>query len=162
MTPPIIGPDAFRRLLGAFASGVTVVTTRDPDGAPAGMTASAFSSVSLDPPLVLVCIANDSGLHDVLRAAPRFAVNVLADDQAALSVRFAGARSQRFTGVAIAETGGESPPLLGGAAAYLVCETTAVHPGGDHAIFVARVVAGESFDRPPLLHFRGEYRQLAE
>lgn len=156
-----VDPTTFRHLLGAFASGVTVVTTRDADGHPAGMTASAFCSVSLDPPLVLVCVGYASGFHEVLRAIPRFAVNVLAEDQAALSERFAADWSSRFTGVALMHAEGTDLPRLGGTAAYLECETVEVFPGGDHAIFVARVLGGETTDRPPLLHHQGVYRHLA-
>lgn len=156
-----VDPVTFRHLLGAFASGVTVVTARDPGGQPAGMTASAFCSVSLEPPLVLVCVGYASGFHEVLKATPRFGVNVLAADQATLSVRFAGDASTRFTGVALEPDTGDDLPRIGGTTAFLVCETVEVFPGGDHAIFVARVLEGEVSDRPPLLHHQGAYRRLA-
>ena len=155
-----VSPDTFRHLLGAFASGVTVMTTREPGGTAAGMTASAFCSLSLSPPLVLVCVAHESGFHDTLRAAQQFAVNILAEDQAALSERFAGTWTERFTGVVMAVDRPDRPPLIGGTAGYLLCETVDVHPGGDHAIFVARVVGGEAHGRPPLLHVHGTYRRL--
>ena len=161
MTEPTVDPLTFRQLLGAFASGVTVLTTRDPSGAPAGMTASAFCSVSLEPPLVLVCVGHEAGFYDVLRASPGFGVNILAAGQAEISERFAGDWSRRFTGVALAADEGDRPPLIGGVAAWLHCETVDILPAGDHAIFVARVLAGAVSDRPPLIHVRGAYRELA-
>lgn len=156
-----VGPDTFRLLLGSFPSGVTVLTTRHPDGTPLGMTASAFCSVSLDPPLVLVCVGLASGLVDALRARPHFAVNILADDQETLSEQFAGERTSRFTGVGLALADGDDLPLLSGTAGWLRCETTDVLPGGDHAIFLARVLDGATFPRAPLIHCRGAYGRLA-
>lgn len=160
MPPTGVDSATFRHLLGAFPSGVTVVTARAPDGSAAGMTASAFCSLSLEPPLVLVCVGLASGFHDVLRTAGRFAVNVLAEDQAALSERFAGEWSDRFTGVGLAAGEGTAPPLIGGSAAHLICATTAIVPGGDHAIFVARVLEGRAFPRRPLIHHGGGYHRL--
>lgn len=151
-----IGPDDYRQLLGQFATGVTVVTTRDREGRPAGMTASALSAASLDPPLLLVCVSRTTDFHDVLRAADRFVVNVLANDQVELSRRFATDGIDRFAGVRHT-AGGAGAPLLEGVTAHIFCEREAVRDAGDHSIFLARVTGGQAFERAPLLHYRGHY-----
>ncbi len=157
MTP--VSAARFRTLLGSFASGVTVVTTRVGD-APAGMTATAVASVSLDPPLLLVCVGRDSDFHAAITQAAAFAVNVLADDQERLSRQFADAAlPDRLTGVPH-RTDGHGLPLLDGAAAHIVCRMRATHEAGDHTIVVGEVVDGTTYPKAPLLHFRGGYRRL--
>ncbi|HET9150514.1 MAG TPA: flavin reductase family protein [Gemmatimonadales bacterium] len=161
MTPPGDGvpPSLFRQLLGRFATGVAVVTTTGPDDVPIGMTANSVASVSLSPPLVLICIERSAALHDLLLAAPRFAVNVLAEDQEELSRRFATPDVARFDGVGyrLSERG---LALLDGAVAHIECEQEAAHAAGDHTILLGRVVAGDAHEHRPLLYFRGGYTAL--
>lgn len=154
---PSVDADTFRRLLGSFASGVTVVTAVDAAGAPAGMTASAVASVSLDPPLMLACVAKDAEFHRAMRDAPGFAVHVLRADQADLSRRFAVKGGDKFAGSDIVLEPGR-PPLLRSALARIVCERYGAFEAGDHTIFLGRVTGGDAMEGEPLLHFRGVYR----
>ncbi len=151
---------AFRQLLGRFPTGVTVLTARGADGRPVGMTANSFTSVSLVPPLVLVCIDHDAGFHRELTQCDTFAVNVLAQDQEAVSRRFANPHEDRFDGVGYA-TSPRGNLLLDGCLAHLECVPRARHEAGDHTIVVAEVVAGEARDGRPLCYFRGGYAALA-
>jgi flavin reductase (DIM6/NTAB) family NADH-FMN oxidoreductase RutF len=157
-----ITADAFRDALAAWASGVTIVTSRHGETIH-GMTVSAFSSVSLDPPLVLVCADKGSDTHAVIAASGCFAVNVLARDHEALSNKFAVKKDEhlRFEGVAhgALETGA---PLLDDALVGIDCRVEAAHDAGDHVIYVGRVVALRSGEGEPLLYYRGRYRGLAE
>jgi flavin reductase (DIM6/NTAB) family NADH-FMN oxidoreductase RutF/pimeloyl-ACP methyl ester carboxylesterase len=156
------GSDArtFRDALGCFATGVTVVTAFCPDGTPIGLTANSFTSVSLDPPLLLVCIANNAGSAPFLREAERFAVNVLQIGQQPTSNRFAGKGEDRFAATPW-ETGEFGTPVLTGSLSSFECIRDAVHDGGDHFLLVGRVVKA-IFEprRDPLLYFRGKYRKL--
>ena len=154
-----IDPDTFRAVLGRFASGVTVVTARGTDGRDAGMTVSAFCSLSLAPPLVLVCIARDASLHDALVPGHPFAVNVLAAGQEALSRRFSGADVNRFDGIGYSR-GQTDVALLDDTLAHLECRVAALHPGGDHTICVGEVVTAAVRPDRPLLYYRGGYAQL--
>ena len=162
----MIGPDDFRRLLGHFASGVTVVTTRDSQGRPAGLTASAFTSVSLNPPMILVCVAQNAQSYEALQGADRFAVNILGQGQETLSNRFAtksSSAAEKFEGIGY-KPGMLGLPILADALASLECTTIHAYPGGDHTIFVGRIEAGASRDgdgAEPLLYYRGRYRQLS-
>jgi flavin reductase (DIM6/NTAB) family NADH-FMN oxidoreductase RutF len=148
--------DAFREALGRFASGVTVVTTRDADGRDRGMTVSAFSSLSLHPPLVLACIGHDATIAGSVSDAEFFGVSVLADDQEQLSRRFADPDADRFDGVPVsrAESG---VALLDGALTHLECRIVARHAAGDHTIIVGQVLAASGRDGRPLVHHRGRY-----
>jgi len=153
---------AFRNALGCFATGVTVVTTVTDAGDPVGLTANAFSSVSLDPPLVLFCLDRASQNLAAFQASGRFAVNVLGDDQRDLSVRFSTTIGDRWDGVAW-EVWATGAPVLSGCLAALDCETEAVHEGGDHVIIVGRVKRLASVvDGKPLLYFRGNYATVEE
>jgi len=147
----------FRRILGHWGTGVAVVTTRLPDGRPWGLTANAFASVSLEPPLVLVCVDLTSDTHAGLRAAGVFAVSVLAADQERLARRFAdGQVGDKFEGIAWrVETSGA--PVLEDVTAWVDCRVHAEHPAGDHSIFVGEVVAGGAAGAAPLLYYRGGY-----
>ncbi|HET7023943.1 MAG TPA: flavin reductase family protein [Gemmatimonadales bacterium] len=152
-------PADFRRLLGHFATGVTVLTTRAPGGGPAGMTVNSLASVSLLPPLLSVSIDRTADVHDVLVHASRFVVNILDAGQEGLSRRFAQSESDRFAGVGWhPSTDGE--PVLDGALAHIECEHFAVHPGGDHTILVGRVTGGATRGGSPLLYYRGGYTGL--
>jgi flavin reductase (DIM6/NTAB) family NADH-FMN oxidoreductase RutF len=156
-----LDPALFRSVLGRFASGVTVVTTRDGDGTDVGMTVSAFCSVSLDPPLVLCCIERVAQMHDVLERAESFAINILADDQEAVSRRFSEHEEERFAGIGY-ERGQSGVALLSGALAWLECRTFARHDGGDHTIVVGEVEYAEARNGAPLLYYRGGYNQLGQ
>jgi flavin reductase (DIM6/NTAB) family NADH-FMN oxidoreductase RutF/pimeloyl-ACP methyl ester carboxylesterase len=157
-----VGSDArtLRDALGCFATGVTVVTAMTPEGTPIGLTANSFTSVSLDPPLLLVCIAHSAGSAAALQSAAHFAVNVLQIGQQPASARFAGKGQDRFAATAW-EKGHCGPPVLTGSLGTFECERHAIHEGGDHVILVGRVVRA-TFDarRDPLLYFRGKYRRL--
>ena len=152
---------AFRATLGRFASGVTVLTLRDASGEDRGMTATAFSSLSLDPPLILVCIGNAASIAPSLARATHFAVQVLAADQEALARKFAEKDGDRFGGLT-ARRGIEGLPLLDGVLATLQCRVAARHPGGDHEIVVGEVLDAASHHGEPLLYFRGQYGRLAQ
>jgi flavin reductase (DIM6/NTAB) family NADH-FMN oxidoreductase RutF len=155
-----LDPALFRSVLGRFASGVTVVTTRD-DGLDVGMTVSAFCSVSLEPPLVLCCIERTAEMHDALERAPAFAVNILSDEQEAISRRFSEREEERFDGIGY-ERGQNGVALLAGALAWLECRTFARYDGGDHTIVVGEVEHAEARNGSPLLYYRGGYNQLGQ
>ena len=149
----------FRSVLSRFASGVTVVTAVDGAGTDHGITVSAFSSLSLDPPLVLVCIDRQTVMHGILESATAFAVNVLAAEQEDLARRFSDPDNDRFNGTLFSR-GLNGAAILTGIAAYLECAVTGRCDGGDHTIFLGRVEAAESTDEPPLLYYRGGYARL--
>ncbi len=159
-----VDADAFRAVMSRWPSGVTVVTTRDEDG-PYGMTASSFSSVSLDPPLVSVCIARHLHSHDRIAASGRFAVNILDKDQVDLGLRFAGMLpdvEDRFAGIEVS-TAVTGAPLLAGTLGHLDCRVWRVHDGGDHSIFVGEVLAaGTDPTASPLLYHSRSWGQFAD
>jgi flavin reductase (DIM6/NTAB) family NADH-FMN oxidoreductase RutF len=161
----VIGPDEFRRALGHFATGVTVVTTVDAEGRPAGLTASAVSSLSLAPPLVLVCVSQHANCYPAFQVGGRFAVNVLAADQEAVARRFASSSltgAQKFETVAYHQSA-LGLPVLKDALTELECSILHAYPGGDHTIFVGQVEATESrgdLGREPLLYYRGRFSRL--
>jgi len=153
-------PAEFRQLLGRFATGVTVITLFLPDGRPAGMTASSLASVSLEPPLLSTCIDHDAELYETLRAAPGYAINVLAASQESVSRRFATRHLDRFEGIGYRTSPG-GHPILDGVLAWIDCEQHAAYPGGDHTILVGHVLRGGTTDAAPLIYFRGGYTGLA-
>lgn len=156
MTPfsPVEDATAFRRTLGAFATGVTVVTARRPDGAPVGITANSFASVSLSPPLVLWCPAKASRRYAAFAGAGRFAVHVLAEGQQAACDAFVRAEGG-FDAVPWEDEGGL--PVLGGCLAVLLCERHAVLEAGDHAVILGRVAEARRRDGAPLVFQGGRY-----
>ena len=155
----MISPDDFRQVLSHFASGVTIVTTCDSEWRPTGLTASAFCSVSLDPPLILICVDHKSQSFPHLRESGRFAINILHQGHEQLSRRFASTRLDKFDGVAFA-LGTLGVPLIDAALAFLECRTVSAHVEGDHTIFVGRVESVGVGEGDPLLYFRGRYHQL--
>lgn len=155
----MIDADLFRAVLGRFASGITVITTTDANGTPHGMTVSAFSSLSLDPPLILVCVGNDATMAPVLAAKDSFVVNVLSATQEAVSRRFAGKVDDRFAGVGYHD-GKLGDPVLEDVLAYMQCRIVARHPAGDHVIVVGEVLDAAAFEGKPLLYYRGGYAVL--
>ncbi len=156
-----IDPALFRSVLGRFATGVTVVTARDSDGRDHGMTVSAFSSVSLDPPLVLCCIELRTEMHPVLERAQTFAVNILSASQEALSRRFSERQVERFDGIGDERAQGGAARREG-ALGYLECRLVARHDAGDHSIFIGEVENAEAHRGAPLLYYRGGYNQLGQ
>ncbi len=160
MSSPPIAPTEFRRVMGAVPTTVTVVTIVDDAGVDRAMTVGAFCSLSLDPPLVLVCIGDDATIADAMRSVTHFGVSVLAADQVALSQRFAHTTARTFDGLPHhrAPTG---MLLLDGAAAHLECRVARRHPGGDHTIVVGEVINATDAALAPLLHHRGAYGRLA-
>jgi 4-nitrophenol 2-monooxygenase / 4-nitrocatechol 4-monooxygenase, reductase component len=150
----------FRRALGHFAASVTVVTSKFADDQFGGVTVTAFSSLSLDPPLVLICIDKRARLHDRLQKGGNFAVNILGEDQEVISRRFASSEADPFreTGYSPGATGA---PLIRGAIATVECRIVEVLPGGDHTIIIGEVEATEVREGKPLLYFRGGYGLLA-
>ena len=160
MTVNAVDQAHFRQLLGRFATGVTVITARDAEGRPHGMTANSLSSVSLEPPLILLSIDHEASMHGLLVTSPAFAVNILSASQEAVSRRFAQDREERFDGVGYQESP-RGLVLLDGALAHLECERVATHEAGDHTILVGLVVAGNANEGRPLCYFRGGYASLA-
>ncbi len=149
----------FKKAMSRWASGVTVVTAEH-NGVRHGITVSAFSSLSLDPPLALICIGKSAAVHDTIRKGERFVVNVLSDYQEALSNRFASKVDDRFDGVAL-RTGKLGVPVLEGCLATIECRLHETLPGGDHTIFVGEVVNADIREGSPLMYFEGGYRKLA-
>ena len=152
---------ALRDTLGAFATGVTVVTALDPDGRAIGLTVNSFNTVSLDPPLVLWSLSLDSPNVDAFRAASHFAVNVLAADQQVVSERYAQRNSDKFDDIDW-RGGLGGAPLLPGCCAVLECRNEARHAGGDHLIFIGRVERFSRREVAPLVFHGGRYRSLRE
>jgi 3-hydroxy-9,10-secoandrosta-1,3,5(10)-triene-9,17-dione monooxygenase reductase component len=146
----------FRKALGSFATGVTIITTRGPDGAPMGLTANSFNSVSLNPPLVLWSLANSSMSLAAFRAAPHWAVHVLATDQEELSARFARRGEAKFAGLEV-ESGIGEVPLLSGCSARFQCRTAFQYEGGDHVIFLGEVLTFDRNEVAPLVFHGGRY-----
>lgn len=155
----MIDADSFRAALGRFATGITIVTARDGTGRDHGMTVSAFSSVSLEPPLVLVCIGHDASMHGLLMDVDQIGISVLANSQEPLSRRFADPESDRFDGVGYAR-GESGVALLDDALVHLECSVAARHEAGDHTILVCAVDRAGADDGRPLLYYRGGYAQL--
>jgi 3-hydroxy-9,10-secoandrosta-1,3,5(10)-triene-9,17-dione monooxygenase reductase component len=159
--PSTVTPAAMRSILGHFPSGITIITALTPTG-PAGLTCQSFSSLSLDPPLVLVCFDVGSRTLAVVRESRRFAVNVLRAGAQDLAAVFAGKAPHPEKFAAVTHTADHGVPVLDDALAWLVCDLEALHPGGDHEIGVGAVTAlhhdpgGE-----PLVFFGGGYRGLA-
>jgi flavin reductase (DIM6/NTAB) family NADH-FMN oxidoreductase RutF len=150
----------FRRVMGHWLTGVAVVAARQLDGTPYGLTANAVSSLSLHPPLLLVCIEHTSDTHDCIHDAGAFAVNMLEASQERVARQFSGPEAAvKFNGVAYRRerTGA---PILEGVLAWADCELRASFPGGDHTIFVGEVVAGDTRAGEPLAFFRGGYGVL--
>ncbi len=149
----------FKLAMSHFASGVTIVTTEN-DGQRYGLTVASFASLSLHPPLVLVCIEKSVKSHDAIAAAGKFGVSILGQSQAEVSGRFASRVEDKFAGVATRE-GELGVPLIAGAICTLECRVHGQLPGGDHTIFVGEVVDVQTGDGAPLVYYRSGYRDLA-
>jgi flavin reductase (DIM6/NTAB) family NADH-FMN oxidoreductase RutF len=152
---------SFRKALGCFASGVTVVSGRDEQGAPVGVTVSAFSSVSLNPPLVLFCLDKRNKSLEAFRDAP-FAINVLREDQRQVSIQFASKGDDKWKGIEHT-INADGVPLVDNSLAHLECVPHQVVDGGDHLIVIGRVVRlNQQTGGQPLVYFRGAYANLGE
>ncbi|WP_206953851.1 flavin reductase family protein [Trinickia acidisoli] len=161
--PPNFDAAVFRRALGQFATGVTVITTRAPSGQLIGITASSFNSVSLDPPLVLWSLATKSASMPVFRSNSHYVVNVLSDSQIDLCQRFATVKGDRFAGVSHA-AGDTGMPVLDGALAWFECHNRSRYEEGDHVIFVGEVercgVHPDAAQMAPLVFHGGAFHGL--
>jgi flavin reductase (DIM6/NTAB) family NADH-FMN oxidoreductase RutF len=156
-----IGQDEFRAALGRFASGVTVVTTKDSAGRLHGITVSAFCSVSLEPPLILICIEKATGSHYAFEESGVFIVNILDRSQQHLSEHFASTFPDKFEGMAH-RPGFEGIPILDDALVSLECRLKKACDGGDHSIYIAEVENAEIKDGSPLVYFHGDYRMITD
>ncbi|GIU75473.1 MAG: hypothetical protein KatS3mg004_2560 [Bryobacteraceae bacterium] len=154
-------PALFRRACGAFATGVAVATVMGRDGKPHGLTVNSFTSVSLHPPLVLICIGHRAATHGPFSTAPHFALNFLDETQRELSERFASSHPARFEGL-LWSPGATGAPVLEGALAVLECETWKRMDAGDHTVFFGLVQHARVREGRPLVYFAGGYRRLAD
>lgn len=150
-----------RRVMGHFPTGVTVVTTVSKAGKLYGLTANSFTSVSLVPPLVLVCVDKRAESYQCFEESKCYTVNFLADDQEDISRRFATTGVDKFEGVGY-RMGANNAPILNGVLAYLECKVVGAYEGGDHTIFVGEIEQAETREAKPLLFYRGGYRSLAD
>jgi flavin reductase (DIM6/NTAB) family NADH-FMN oxidoreductase RutF len=156
-----IDPRELRNAFGAFATGVTIITTKDTNGKPFGLTANSYTSLSLDPPLVLVCVDKKVDCYACFEQSKVFAVNFLAEDQEQISTRFATKGIEKFEGVAIRE-GSVGVPLLEGTIGYIECKLVNGFEGGDHTIYVGEVQNASVTGDRPLLFFKGKYSRLPQ
>jgi flavin reductase (DIM6/NTAB) family NADH-FMN oxidoreductase RutF len=156
-----IEKNELRRVMGHFATGVTVITTLRKSGELHGLTANAFTSVSLVPPLVLVCVDKKADSYPCFDESKVFTVNILAADQEAISRRFAVSGGEKFQGIAYRD-GANGAPILEGSLGYIECRVTTAIDGGDHTIYLGEVEQAETREAKPLLFFRGGYREIGD
>ena len=156
-----IDRNELRRVMGHFATGVTIITTTSKDGVPAGLTANSFTSVSLDPPLVLVAVDKKADSWPYFEESKVFTVNVLNDEQETLSRKFAVSGGDKFQGVAY-HAGANGVPILDGALAYLECKLYATYDGGDHTLHLGLIEQAETREAKPLIFYRGGYRAIGD
>lgn len=150
-----------RRVMGMFATGVTVITTREESGKPYGLTANAVTSVSLTPPLLLICVDRAAESYPQFFDSKIFVLNILAESQEDLSLRFATSGGDKFTGIRY-RLGRLGTPILEGTLGHVECRIVETHEAGDHVIHLGEVEHAESADGRPLIFFRGRYRRLTE
>jgi flavin reductase (DIM6/NTAB) family NADH-FMN oxidoreductase RutF len=149
--------DLFRRVMGSFASGVTVVTVVGPDGTPTGFTASAVTSLSLEPRMLLVCVSWHSATLTAVKEAGKFVVNILGAHQQEVAQQFATRRDDRFGGVRWRPGQATGAPVIDGSLAYAECVLKDTAASGDHVILMGEILAGDAHEAEPLLYFRGRY-----
>jgi flavin reductase (DIM6/NTAB) family NADH-FMN oxidoreductase RutF len=154
----VADPDVFRDVIGHFATGVAVITAQE-SGVPYGVTVSALSSLSLDPPMLLVCLNRTSRTQGAIERSGVFGVNVLGERQGGIAVRFATDRDDKFDDLVVV-AGGCGAPLLAGALAHLECRVVEEAVGGTHTVFISAVERAERFDGTPLAYYRGEFGRL--
>jgi flavin reductase (DIM6/NTAB) family NADH-FMN oxidoreductase RutF len=155
-----MSPDQFRKIAGQWLTGVTVVTSIDPDGHPHGMTMNAVTALSLEPPQFLICIDYGAKTLTAIRASGFFCINYLSEGQQEISTHFARAGAERFSELTyrVEQTGA---PVLEGTLAFVECKVTDVHPGGDHAVVIGEAIHSDIFGGEPLGYFRGGYHKIA-
>ncbi len=156
-----IDKNELRRVMGHFATGVTVITTLSKEGKMHGLTANAVSSLSLVPPLMIICVDKKAESYASFEESKVFTVNILADDQEDVSRRFAVSGGEKFEGVAY-RRGANGAPILHGALAHLECKLYATFDGGDHTIYLGEIEEAETREARPLLFFRGGYRAMGD
>jgi len=156
-----IDKNDLRRVMGHFATGVTIVTTVSKSGEPFGLTANAFTSVSLEPPLLLVSVDKKAESYPHLEDSKVFTVNILADEQESLSRKFAVSGGDKFTGVAYRE-GANGAAILDGVIAFIECKVYASYEGGDHTLYLGLVEEAQTREGKPLLFYRGGYRAISD
>lgn len=154
-----IEPQELRRVMGHFATGVTVITTKDKEGAPAGLTANAFMSLSLNPPLVLISVDKGAACYQCFELRNGFTVNFLSEDQEEISRRFATKGADKFAGLKW-HAGSNGAAIIEGALGYVECKIVQCHDGGDHTIVVGEIVDVSASGDRPLLFFKGKYQRL--
>ena len=157
MTPA----EELRQVAARFAAGVTVVTTRSADGVAAGFTATAFSSVSMEPPLVLVCLALTADCHPAFSVASAMAISVLGASQADVAMKFATRGTDKFAGVPVTPGEATGMPLVEGAIAHLECAMWSRVPAGDHSILIGQVVRGRTTEGEPLVYAGRAFSRVA-
>ena len=160
MTFSTVDQETFRRACSKFATGITIATVLAPDKSPHGLTVNAFTSVSLAPPLVLICLDYRVTVLDSFRSAKYYGINILSEDQRDLSARFAQKGRDRFEGIAWS-SGSTGVPLLEGILAGFECRLVQVVEAGDHAILIGEVSEAHFREGRPLLYFNREYQRLA-
>jgi flavin reductase (DIM6/NTAB) family NADH-FMN oxidoreductase RutF len=158
-TDRIPRPEEFRKACARYATGIAVATVLGPEGTPEGLTVNSFTSVSMEPPLILVCIARTATAYSSFKTSKAFVINVLREDQIDLSQHFASRKSNRFEGLAWRE-GVHGAPVLDGVLAVLECAAHGSFDAGDHTVFIGLVERAESHDGAPLLYFASAYRKL--
>ena len=146
--------------MGCFATGVTVITTRDQSGRPYGLTANAVTSLSLEPPLLLICVDRKAETFPHFFDSKIFVLNILADDQEEVSRRFAKTGGDKFAGIEY-RLGHLDTPILDGTLGHVECRIIETLEGGDHVIHIGQVEHAEARDGRPLVFYRGKYRQLS-
>jgi flavin reductase (DIM6/NTAB) family NADH-FMN oxidoreductase RutF len=156
-----IEKNQLRQIMGHFATGVTVITTLNQAGELHGLTANAFTSVSLEPPLLLISVDKKAESWPAFEESKVFTVNILADTQEALSRKFAVSGGNKFEGVAY-RIGANGAPILDGVLTYIECTLYAAYDGGDHSIYLGEIQQAETLEGKPLLFFRGGYRALGD
>lgn len=156
-----IEKNELRMVMGHFATGVTIITTFNKAGQLHGLTANAFTSLSLVPPLCVICVDKKAESYASFEESKVFTVNILKDDQETLSRKFAVSGGDKFSGVAY-RRGGNGAPILDGVIAWLECKVVASHDGGDHTIHVGEIEEAGTHEGKPLMFFRGGYRTLGE
>ena len=156
-----IDPRELRNVMGHFATGVTVITTRDTSGKPFGLTANAFTSLSLTPPLVLICVDKTVDCYPCFEQSKVFVVNFLSEDQEHLSRRFATKGIEKFEGV-VCRPGDCGAPIIEGALGHIECKVVSAYEGGDHTIYVGEIQNASASGDRPLLFFKGKYYRLPQ
>lgn len=156
-----IDKNELRRIMGHFATGVTVITTISQDGTPYGLTANAFMSVSLEPPLLLISVDKKAESYPYFEQTRVFTISILRDDQEGLSRRFAVSGGNKFEGVAY-HRGANDVPILDDTLAHVECRLYATHDAGDHTLYLGEILEAETREGRPLLFYRGGYRAFSE